>query len=217
MQDTFFLKNPEFGYLPRDEIVSKVKKVHEKGDYGSTGWGYEWDEKTAKKNVMRTHTTALSAITLAKTNLDNLPLKFFNVGKVYRNETMDWSHLFEFYQTEGIVIGEVNFRHLLGYLKEFFGKMGYEKVRFRPAFFPYTSNSTEIEVYLQDRKQWIELGGAGIFRPEVVMPLLGKDIPVLAWGLGLERIVTPYYNITDLREIYGNDLKQLRTIKNWLK
>jgi phenylalanyl-tRNA synthetase alpha chain len=63
----------------------------------------------------------------------------------------------------------------------------------------------------------VELGGAGIFRPEVVKPLLGKDIPVLAWGLGLERILTDYYSITDLRNIYRNDLKQLREMKVWMK
>jgi phenylalanyl-tRNA synthetase alpha chain len=66
-------------------------------------------------------------------------------------------------------------------------------------------------------KKWIELGGAGIFRPEVVIPLLGKDIPVLAWGPGIDRIVMDYYKIKDLRMLYKNDIKQLREIKTWWK
>ena len=67
------------------------------------------------------------------------------------------------------------------------------------------------------KNEWVELGGAGIFRPEVVKPLLGKAIPVLAWGQGMERIITEYYNITDLRELYKNDLKQSKEIKTWLR
>ena len=110
----------------------------------------------------------------------------------------------------------MNFKHLLGYLKEFFKKMGFEKVRFRPAFFGYTSPSVEVDILHPIKKTWIELGGAGIFRPEVTIPLLGKETPVLAWGLGLGRIVMDYYDISDLRDFYKNDIKQLREVKSWL-
>ena len=159
----------------------------------------------------------MSAQTLASLEEDKLPVKYFSVGKCFRNETIDWAHLAEFLQTEGIVIDkDANFRNLLGYLKEFFKKMGFEKARFRPAYFPYTTHSTEVEVFHPIHKKWIELGGAGIFRPEVVVPLLGKDIPVLAWGLGLERMIIDYYHLTDLRDIYKNDLKQLKEMKPWM-
>ncbi len=205
MQDTFFLKGT--GKLPKD-IVSRVKKQHE------DSWNYKWSKKEAEKLVLRTHTTVLSAKTIAKLKEEDLPAKFFAIGRNYRNEALDWSHLFEFNQSEGIVIDpNANFKHLLGYLKQFFKKMGYDKVRFRPAYFPYTEPSVEIDVYVTERKTWVELGGAGIFRPEVVKPLLGKDIPVLAWGFGLGRIVSPYYNIKDLRDFYKNDLKQLKEMK----
>ncbi|MEK6860371.1 MAG: phenylalanine--tRNA ligase subunit alpha, partial [Nanoarchaeota archaeon] len=210
LQDTFFLKNK--ANLPEKKLVNNVKSVHEKG------WKYKWNHEVAKQLVLRTHTTSLSARTLAKLKQSDLPAKFFSVGKVFRNEVLDWSHLFEFHQTEGIVVDEnVNFRHLLGYLKKFFEKMGFEKVRFRPGFFPYTEPNLEVEVFHPVHKKWIELGGAGIFRPEVVKPLLGKDIPVLAWGLGLERIIIDYYNIHDLRELYNNDLKKLRESKIFIK
>jgi len=212
MQDTFFLKYPEEGKLPDKELVDRVRDMHENGII--EGWGYKWDEKIAKKLILRTHTTSLSARTLAKLSKDDIPAKFFSVGKVFRNETLDWNHLAEFYQTDGIVVDEnANFRQLLGYLKRYLVKMGFKKFRFRPAYFPYTEPSVEAEVFHPQKKQWVELFGAGIFRPEVVVPLLGEDIPVLAWGPGPERIIREYWNIVDLRDLYRNDLKQLRDLK----
>lgn len=216
MQDTFFLgKKTE---LPDKKLVQDVQESHESGVAGSTGWGYEWDEEEAKKLVLRTHTTCLSAQTLTKLKPEDLPAKFFAIGKVFRNETIDWKHNIEFNQTEGIVVDKnANFRHLLGYLKQFFKKMGFEKIRFRPGYFPYTEPSVEIEAWHPERKTWLELGGAGIFRPEVTIPLLGENIPVLAWGPGFDRIIMDYYKIKDLRDMYKNDIKQLRNMKFWMK
>ncbi len=209
MQDTFYLKGTS--KLPDKNLVNKIKKQHE------SSWKYNWKEDEAKKPVLRTHTTTLSAQTISKLKESDLPKKYFAIGRNFRNEALDWSHLFEFNQSEGIVVDpNANFKNLLGYLRQFFNKMGYEKVRFRPAYFPYTEPSVEIDVYLPEKKTWIELGGAGILRPEVVKPLLGKDIPVLAWGFGLGRILLPYYQIKDLRDFYKNDLKQLKEIKEWI-
>ena len=144
--------------------------------------------------------------------------KYFAIGKCFRNETLDWSHEFEFNQTEGIVIDKnANFLHLLGYLKEFFKKMGFQDIRFVPSYFPYTEPSLEIYGYMKEKKQWIEIGGAGMFRPEVIIPLLGEYIPVLAWGPGFDRTLMNYYSIEDLRDLYKNDLNQLRKMKVWLK
>ncbi len=212
MQDTFFLKYPEENSLPEKELVKSVKNMHENGIM--EGWGYEWDENIAKKLILRTHTTSLSARTLATLKKEDIPAKFFSIGKVFRNETLDWNHLAEFYQTDGIVVDEnASFRQLFGYLKRYLVKMGFKKFRFRPAYFPYTEPSVEAEVFHPTKKQWVELFGAGIFRPEVVVPLLGEDIPVLAWGPGPERIIREYWDIVDLRDLYKNDLKQLRELK----
>jgi len=218
LADTFYMKTPEKGKLPKKELVEAVKATHEYGwTCGSKGWQYQWDAEFARKNILRTHTTLLSARTLATLREAELPAKFFSVGRCFRNETLDWHHLVEFYQTDGIVVGEeVTFKHLLGYLKRFFTKMGFPKVRFRPGYFPYTEMSTEVDIFHPIQKKWIELAGAGIFRPEVVKPLLGKDIPVLAWGPGFERLVMINYDIKDIRELYWNDLKQLREAKIWL-
>lgn len=216
MQDTFFInKKTE---LPDKKLVKSVKQSHEQGVDKSKGWNYDWNEEEAKRLVLRTHTTCLSANTLSNLSKKELPKKFFAIGKCFRNETVDWSHGFEFNQTEGIVVApNLSFRHLLGYLKEFFKKMGFEKVRFAPAYFPYTEPSVEIHAWHPEKKVWLELGGAGIFRPEVVIPLLGENITVLAWGPGFDRIIMDYYGIKDLREMYKNNLPQLRKMKFWVK
>jgi len=163
--------------------------------------------------LLRTHTTCLSAQTLANLKEKDLPAKFFSIGKCFRNETVDWSHGFEFNQTEGIVVDEnANFRNLLGYLKQFAEKMGLEKIRFRPAYFPYTEPSVEGDYWDEEKKQWVELFAAGMLRPEVTIPLLGKYIPVLAWGPGIDRMIMKIMGIKDMRELYKNNLTKLREI-----
>ncbi len=210
LADTFYLKDFELGCEDR-EILENVKKTHQDGGKtGSTGWGYKWSEKSSKRPVLRTHTTAVSARSLRKFKP---PAKVFTIGSTFRNESIDYKHLTEFRQVEGIVVDDsVNFENLLGYLKEFYRRLGFRKVRFRPAYFPYTYCSVEPEVYFEDKGEWIELGGSGIFRPEVVEPF-GLDCPVLAWGLSLERPVMLMLEMDDIREFYKNDLNWLRAVK----
>jgi len=216
MQDTFFIKN-KTAKLPDKELVNQVKSAHEGKIKGSKGWQSDWNEEDAKKVVLRTHTTCLSVQTLKQIAKNKeFPAKYFALGKCFRNETIDWSHGFEFNQTEGIVVDEnANFCQLLGYLKEFFKKMGFEKIRIRPGYFPYTEPSLEIDIFHPIKKQWVELGGAGMFRPEVIIPIFGKHIPVLAWGPGIDRILMEFFKITDLRELYKNDINKLRGMKIW--
>ncbi len=224
MQDTFYLKDI-IGKLPEDKkFIEAEKKAHEGGGVMaggvSKGWQSSWSEDEAKKVLLRTHTTLLSARTLKKLSEDvekNIPAKYFAMGWNFRNETVDWSHGFELLQTEGIVVDEgATFRQLLGYLKEFFKKMGYEKLRFRPGYFPYTEPSLEIDFWHDEKKVWLELGGAGMFRPELTVPIFGKHIPVLAWGPGFGRILMKYYDLKDLRELNENDFNKLRGIKFWV-
>ncbi|MDI3543890.1 MAG: phenylalanyl-tRNA synthetase alpha chain [Candidatus Woesearchaeota archaeon] len=216
MQDTFYIEGK--GELP-EELFKKISDIHnDGGNSKSRGWGAPLNKEESERLLLRTHSTVLSAITLSKLKKEDIPGKYFSISKVFRNETLDWKHLFEFYQVEGIVVSEdVDFSALKGLLKLFYKKMGYDEIRLKPAYFPYTEPSVEVEVYSEDRKEWIELGGAGIFRPEVTLPLLGKEIPVLAWGLGLERIMMNYFGFTDLRDIYKNDLDVLRRIKRFVK
>lgn len=216
MQDTFYIKDPKNAKLP-EKLTPKVKSVHENGgDTGSKGWGGKWSEEEASQNMLRTHTTVLSAQTISKLKENDLPAKFFSVSKVFRNEALTWKHLFEFHQVEGIVVDpNATLKHLKGYLREFYTKLGFEKVRMRPAHFPYTEPSLEVDVFHPEKKEWIELGGAGIFRPEVTKTLLGIDIPVLAWGQGLERGIMDFYKFKDIRQLYNNDLKIIKETKIW--
>jgi len=203
LADTFYIESGS--PLPDDPVlVKKVSDAHRKG------WSYEWQESEAKKTVLRTHTTAVSARYLhSECRGNRLPKKFFSVGKVYRNEATDYKHLAEFFQVEGIVAWEkATFGDLLGLLKKFYSKLGFQKIRFRPSYFPYTEPSLEIEVHFGERG-WFELGGAGILRPEVSIPLCGR-YPVLAWGLSLERPPMLLSNIKDIRTFYRNQIGWLR-------
>ncbi len=207
LADTFYLKENIIP-LPEDKkLIKEVKDTHEKG------WEYKWNIKTAEKSILRTHTTSISSRYLYEKCQEKKPQAFFCIGKNYRNETIDYKHLAEFYQVEGIVIWEdATFIQLLGLLKEFYKKLGFDKIRFVPGYFPYTEPSVEVEAYFSDKDEWIELGGAGIFRPEVSLPLCGR-YPVLAWGLSLERPLMLMYDISDIRTFYKNNITWLRKIK----
>jgi len=207
MQDTFYLDE----YMELEEnYVRKVRETHLNGWVtGSTGWGGSWSLDTAKKLVLRTHTTAITIHHLA--NNPEPPVKAFCIDRVYRRESIDATHLPEFDQLEGVVLDkDVGFRHLLGLLREFFLKMGFEDVRFRPGYFPYTEPSVEPEVYVEGLG-WIELGGAGVFRKEVTEPL-GIKGKVLAWGLGMGRLAMLRLGMKDLRKLYQPDIGWLREI-----
>ncbi len=204
MQDTFYLgeKRP----LPRG--YERVKEMHlSGGSTSSTGWGGIWREEKAEQCVLRTHTTSLSIQHLAR-NPDP-PVKAFAVGRVYRREAVDPTHLAEFEQLEGIVMDKgVHFGNLLGILREFYHRMGFSDVRFKPSYYPYTEPSLDAEVYI-DGIGWMEMGGAGVFREEVTAPF---DIryPVLAWGLGVSRIAMLRLGLKDLRYLHRSDIAFLR-------
>ncbi len=218
MHDTFFLSNPETADLnDLEKIAQRIKETHEDGwTTGSTGWGYDWSEEEAAKNVLRTHTTAVSARKLSEINEEDLPKKYFTVSRNFRNETIDRFHLPEFFQTDGIVVGkDLSFANLKGYISEFFHKMGYEEFRLIPSYYPYTEMSVEVQVYDEEEEEWLGLGGAGMFRPEVVKPLLGFEARVLAWGLGVGRIAAKAAGIEDIRELYRNDIELLETTPKW--
>ncbi len=212
MQDTFYLASPPSAPLPPDEaLVRRVARTHEDGgDTGSCGWQYAWDARRAQETVLRTHTTAATVRALAEDPRG--PRKVFCVGRVFRREAIDYKHLPVFHQVDGIIIDEqASFAHLLGTLAAFYRKMGFERFEFRPAFFPYTEPSVEVFIWLEEKKDWFEMGGAGIFRPEVTRPL-GCSVPVLAWGLGLERLAMLRYDVLDMRALYLADLEWLKEV-----
>ena len=209
MHDTFYLAYPETGKLPKDIVVEKVAKTHENGWItGSKGWEYKWSPEIAKKLVLRTHTTATTIRYLAEHKKP--PVRVFSVDRVYRNEKLDYKRLAEFNQVEGIIMDKgVTFRDLIGTIKEFYRKLGIKKVIFWPSYFPYTEPSAQAMVYIQKLKVWMEMGGMGMFRPEVLAPM-GIKYPVLAWGLGFDRLAMVMLDLNDIRLLYKNDLGWLR-------
>jgi phenylalanyl-tRNA synthetase alpha chain len=211
MQDTFYMRHPTETPLPDAKIVDPVRRAHEDGgDTGSEGWGYQWSPEVSKQVVLRTHTTAATIRALAAN--PNPPGKFFCVGWTYRNETISFKHLPVFHQVDGIVIDEeANLASLMGTLQEFYSKMGFGRVKFKPAFYPYTEPSVDVVVYMESRGKWLEMGGAGIFRPEVTLPL-GCKFPVLAWGLGIERLAMLRFGLSDIRELYRPSLDALEGV-----
>ena len=208
LHDTFYLSNPDKIDLSDDsELVDVIKQVHENGwKTGSRGWGYRWSLEEAQKTLLRTHTTVNTIRRISQN--PELPFKLFSIGRVFRNEAMDSTHLPEFMQIEGIVCEEgANFDMLCALLKEFYSRMGIPRIRIRPSYYPYTEPSADVEIFFNE--QWMELGGSGIFRPEVTEPL-GVHEPVLAWGFGLERLAMPVWGLKDIRDIYISDI-------DWLK
>ncbi|MFA6073144.1 MAG: phenylalanine--tRNA ligase subunit alpha [Candidatus Woesearchaeota archaeon] len=201
MQDTFYL--PYQGKLPKN-IAKKVAKAHETGGKsGSKGYGYKWDPEVAKKLVLRTHTTSTTFRKFAE-GVD-APEKYFCIGRIFRNETVDATHLPEFHQIEGFIMGKgLTLRDLMGYIQEFYKRMGITKIKFRPTYNPYTEPSMEALGYNEQLGKWIELINSGMFRPEALDPY-GIKVPVIAWGLGVERLAMMVYGRSNIREIFGSN------------
>jgi len=208
MQDTFYCRRPSTIDV-EDSLIEKIARVHEDGgETGSKGWGDKFNREESRRALLRTHSTVNTIRYLAMH--PEPPAKVFSVERVFRRESIDSTHLPEFHQVEGIVYErDANFPMLKGILREFYTKMGFENIRFRPSYFPYTEPSLEIEVEWQGK--WIELGGAGIFRPEVTLPFGVKE-PVLAWGLGLERMAMIILGLKDIRMLYFSDISWLREL-----
>ncbi|MBR9682075.1 MAG: phenylalanine--tRNA ligase subunit alpha [Candidatus Aenigmarchaeota archaeon] len=209
IHDAFYLKHPKSGSLPDENVVAKVKATQEGGWItGSTGWGGEWSKEEAAKLMLRSQTTCLSARKLVEHG--DKPGMFFSIDKVFRYDVIDATHLVEFDQCEGIIIGEnLTFRHLLGVLKRFADMVGAEDVRYKPGYFPYTEPSCELFMKFP-KLGWVEVGGAGMFRPEVLRPLGIEKSNVLAWGLGLGRLAMMKLGIHDIRQLYSDDIDFLR-------
>ena len=207
--DTYQLKQPTFGKLPAKDIVAKVKAAHENGGKtGSKGWGYKWNEKIASRLMPNAHGTTADARQLVKGV--KVPSKHFVINRCYRPDIQDASHLIEFNQLDGFVVGDdLSFRHLLGILKEIAVEFGGAKeVKFFPDYYPFTEPSVQLSAK-HPKMGWIELAGAGIFRPEVTQTLGIKE-KVIAWGLGIDRLAAFKLGIKDIRYLFAKDLNWLR-------
>ncbi len=212
IHDVYFVKEPSHAREIEAPFGKRVAAAHRDGGRtGSRGWRYAFDFERTRRLILRSQGTAVSARTLASG--PRVPGKYFSIARCFRYDAVDATHAPDFNQVEGIVLGEdINFRTLLGLLKLFGREIaGAKEFQFRPAYFPFTEPSVELHVR-HPELGWMELGGAGIFRPEVTLPL-GVDVPVIAWGLGLDRMAMIALGIQDIRDLFSRDLDLVRTKK----
>ena len=159
--DTFFLRSPARCRLLPEEYLARVKAMHERGGEGSIGYRYDWKREEAEKNILRTHTTAVSSRMLYALAGQSpfVPRKYFSIDRVFRNETLDATHLAEFHQVEGLIADRhLSLGDLLGTIEYFFRRIGISDVKFKPAYNPYTEPSMEIFGYSPQLGKWIEVG-----------------------------------------------------------
>ena len=210
----YYIKDPKYSKNLPEEIVKKVKAAHENGfGTGSKGWGYDFDSKRTRRHILRTHDTSISARTLSSKDL-KIPGKYFQIARCFRYDVVDATHLPDFNQVGGFVIEEgINFGHLKSLLRMFAEEFASaDQIKITPGYFPFTEPSAELHVK-HPELGWMELAGSGIFRPELVKPLVGKEVSVIAWGIGLDRLAMFKLGIKDIRELFSHDLKLLRNAK----
>ena len=132
------------------------------------------------------------------------------MARCFRYDVIDATHLPDFNQTGGFVIGEgLNIKHLFGLLKMFGEEFAEtDQIKIVPGYFPFTEPSAELHAK-HPELGWVELAGSGIFRPEMLKPL-GIDVPVIAWGVGLDRLAMFKLGIKDIRDLFSHDLTFLR-------
>jgi phenylalanyl-tRNA synthetase alpha chain len=209
VQDQFRVAAPyDHGHIIDKKYYESVKQVHENGgNTGSKGWDWPYSHEVATRLCLRPHTTPVSMRYLHDHRKS--PQKMFIIDRNFRSETISARHAQEFDQCEGIIMDKgLTLRDLLGYLTSICKAVGIEKFKFKPGQFPFTEPSVET-FGKHEKLGWIELGGSGIFRPEVTSPLNIKD-PVLAWGLGPGRLYMASMGINDIRDLFSQDLNWLR-------
>ncbi|MCJ1422741.1 Phenylalanyl-tRNA synthetase, beta subunit, cytoplasmic [Sticta canariensis] len=233
LQDTFYISDPPSADKPRpdpddsqhssskllsrelkknesplnyEQYWNSVREVHETGKFGSIGYRYPWNPDESLRLVLRTHTTAISTAMLHKLAVNPHPARYFSIDRVFRNESVDATHLAEFHQVEGVIADfGLALGGLIGFMEVFFAKMGIHKLRFKPAYNPYTEPSMEIFGFHEGLDKWVEIGNSGMFRPEMLEPMgLPKDMRVYGWGLSLERPTMIKYGVKNIRELLGH-------------
>lgn len=208
IHDVYYLKKPTHAKMIEEPFLSNVAAIHENGgNSGSRGWHYQFDRTFTRQLLLRSQGTVLSSHQLAHARV---PGKYFGIVRCFRYDKVDATHLSDFYQTEGIVLGEqANLRTLLGMLKMFAVEIaGATEVKYVGGYFPFTEPSIEVHIK-HPVLGWFELGGSGILRPEVTKAM-GVEVPVLAWGIGIDRMALMALGLSDLRELFSTDIEGVR-------
>ena len=162
--------------------------------------------------VLRTHTSNVQIHLMEE---KDPPLRFIVPGRVYRNESISYKSYCLFHQVEGLFVEKnVSFSQLKGCLEYFVKKMfgSDRKMRWRPSYFPFTEPSAEVDIWDDQRNQWMEILGCGMVDPEVFKNV-GYDSKIwrgYAFGMGVERIAMLKHDIDDIRLFYSGDIRFLR-------
>ncbi len=212
IHDAYYIKGPKYATDLPKPLVEKVGKAHENGIQGSRGWRYKFDYKKTARLILRSHDTSISPRTLSSKELQ-IPGKYFQIVRCFRYDVVDATHNADFDQIGGFVVDEkLNLRHLFGLLRLFAKEFcGTDEIKVVPSYFPFTEPSAALYAK-HPNLGWIELAGAGIFRPEMTVPL-GVDKPVIAWGIGLGRVAMFKLGLKDIRQLFSHDLEFLRNAK----
>jgi phenylalanyl-tRNA synthetase alpha chain len=163
------------------------------------------------ERVLRTHTSNVQIHLMEE---EEPPIRYIVPGRVYRNEAIGYKSYCLFHQVEGIYINErVSFGELKGCLEYFVNQMfgPKKKMRFRPSYFPFTEPSAEVDIWDEERDQWMEILGCGMVDP-AVLDNVGYDSKKwhgYAFGMGVERIAMLKYKINDIRHFYSGDIRVL--------
>lgn len=159
--------------------------------------------------LLRSQTSTVQIRVMEKTKP---PVRIISCGRVYRPDTADATHYPMFHQIEGLLIDRnVTMADLKSTLR-LFARSAFDPdvhIRFRPSFFPFTEPSVEVDMSWAEG--WIEMGGAGMVDPNVLRAV-GYNPEVytgFAFGLGIERICARRHHISDIRELYKNDVRFL--------
>ena len=171
--------------------------------------------------LLRTQTSAAQIRTM---ETRKPPIRILCPGRVYRADEVDATHSPVFHQIEGLVVDKgITMCDLKGVLEQFAREIyGPEtKVKFRPSFFPFTEPSVEVDVSCSEcggtgcrvckGSGWIEILGAGMVHPRVLSAcgIDPEEYSGFAFGIGLDRITTTRYKISDIRNLFENDLRFL--------
>jgi len=199
-----------------------IPKEHPARDTMSTSWVDFRADDNDRQMLLRTHTTSVTARTIESMQP---PIRAIELGKVYRYEASDATHVPMFYQIDGIAVDKgITMADLKGTLYEFARRFFGEerKVRFRCDYFPFVEPGVEMAIEclvcngsgcrLCGNTGWIEILGAGMTHPQV-LERGGIDPDIygsFAFGIGVERLPMLRYGIDDIRLFYGSDLRFLR-------
>ena len=152
--------------LDYSKYYENVKAVHQDGAFGSIGYRYPYNDSETRRLVLRTHTTAISAYVLHRLAANPRPCRYFSIDRVFRNETVDATHLAEFHQIEGVIADyNLTLGGLQAFLKRFFRNIGVPDLKFKPAYNPYTEPSMEVFAWHEGLNKIVEIGNSGMFRP----------------------------------------------------